>query len=454
MSGYLLRGGRVIDPSQELDRIADVRVLDGWVAEIGQDLKPEGSEKTIDCTGFWVTPGFIDVHVHFREPGQTYKEDLESGGNAAVAGGFTSVCCMPNTSPALDHPAIVREILQKAERVSPCRIYVVAALTRNMAGEQLCDYPALKSAGAVAVSDDAFPIQSAAVMRNAMRWCAALDLPVVTHCEDQSLTEGGCLNEGLVSAKLGLKGMPAVAEDIQIARNCLLALETGCRLHIQHLSTSTGLHLVNYFKDQVAERMNDRLKKPSKSAPLPEKTLMRPLISCEVSPHHLLLTELACETFNTNAKMNPPLRTEADRTKLAEALRVGLREEIIDCIATDHAPHAPFEKARTFPDAPLGIVGLETALGCMITVSNRFGLLEPSDLVRLMSTKPALLFNLPGGTLKQGSPADMTVIDPEARWTVEPDKFRSKSRNTPFAGWELQGKAVYTFVGGEVKYEA
>jgi dihydroorotase len=453
MPGYLLKGGRVIDPSQELDEIADVRVAEGRVTEIGQDLKPEGNQKTIDCTGFWVTPGLIDVHVHLREPGQTHKENLESGGHAAVAGGFTSVCCMPNTSPALDNPALLREIRQKAERVSPCRVYVVAALTRNMAGEQLCDYAALKAAGAVAVSDDAFPIQSAAVMRNAMRWCAALDLPIVTHCEDKSLTEGGSLNEGAVSAQRGLKGMPAVAEDIQIARNCLLALETGCRLHIQHLSTAAGLHLVSYFKERVAERMDDRLKKPYKSAPLNEKALMRPLISCEVSPHHILLTELACETFDTNAKMNPPLRTEADRTALAWALSERLDAGIIDCIATDHAPHAPFEKARTFPDAPLGIVGLETALGCVITVSNRFGLLEPPDLVRLMSTKPALLFNLPGGTLKLGSPADITVIDPETRWTVEPEKFRSKSRNTPFAGWELQGRAVYTLVGGELKHE-
>lgn len=443
----------MIDPSQELDRVADVRVLDGCVAEIGQNLKSEGSESTIDCSGFWVTPGLIDVHVHLREPGQTHKEDLESGGNAAVAGGFTSVCCMPNTSPALDHPAIVREMLQKAERVSPSRVYVVAALTRNMAGEQLCDYPALKSAGAVAVSDDAFPIQSSAVMRNAMRWCAALDLPVVTHCEDKSLTEGGSLNEGRVSTKLGLKGMPAVAEDIQIARNCLLALETGCRLHIQHLSTEMGLKLVSFFKEQERGRTGDGVKRLYKWTPKTAKLLGKPLISCEVSPHHLLLTELACEAFDTNAKMNPPLRTEADRTTLSWSLRDGFNEGIIDCIATDHAPHAPFEKSRTFPEAPLGIVGLETALGCMMTANSRFGQLEPSDLVRLMSTNPALLFNLPGGTLRQGAPADITVIDPEARWTVEPDKFCSKSRNTPFGGWTLQGRAVYTLVGGEVRYE-
>lgn len=439
----------MIDPSQELDRVADVRVLNGCVAEIGQDLKSESSEKTIDCRGFWVTPGLIDVHVHLREPGQTHKEDLESGGNAAVAGGFTSICCMPNTSPALDHPAIVCEMLQKAERVSPSRVYVVAALTRNMAGEQLCDYPALQSAGAVAVSDDAFPIQSAAIMRNAMRWCASLDLPVVTHCEDKSLTEGGSLNEGRVSAKLGLKGMPAVAEDIQIARNCLLALETGCRLHIQHLSTAMGLKLVSFFKEQDWGQTDDRLKRLDKWTPKTAKLLSKPLISCEVSPHHLLLTELACEAFDTNAKMNPPLRTEADRACLTQALKDGL----IDCIATDHAPHAPFEKSRTFPEAPLGIVGLETALGCMMTANSRFGQLEPSDLVRLMSMNPALLFNLPGGTLQLGVPADITVIDPEARWTVEPDKFRSKSRNTPFAGWELQGRAVYTLVGGEIRYE-
>ncbi len=427
MSGNrLLRNGRVLDPSQGIDRIADVRIREGKIAEIGTNLIPEQGETVLDCTDCWVAPGLVDIHVHLREPGQSHKETLQTGGESAVAGGFTTVCCMPNTDPPLDSPLLVREILQRAERESPCRVYVVASLTVGMKGEQLCDYPALKSAGAVACSDDAFPIQDAEVMRRAMLACQAYDLPVITHCEDKSLSAGGSMHRGEVSARLGLNGIPASSETVQIARNALLAMETGCHLHIQHLSTAMGLELVRFFKAHGAR------------------------LTCEVSPHHLLLSHEVCEGYDTNAKMNPPLRTREDCLVLAQ----GILDGTIDCIATDHAPHAQFEKERTFDDAPFGIVGLETALGCILLWNSQQARpLEPLTLIDLMSTRPARLLGLPAGTLAVGTPADVVVIDPTVRWTVDPSQFRSKSRNTPFTGWELLGKARYTLVGGEVVYQ-
>ncbi len=421
----LLRNGRVIDPSQGLDTPADVRVREGCIAEIGTSFSPESGETVIDCTDCWVTPGLVDVHVHLREPGQSYKETLQTGGEAAVAGGFTTICCMPNTDPPLDSPTLVREIRQRAERESPVRVYVVSALTVGMKGEQLCDYWALKEAGAVACSDDAFPIQNAEVIRRAMLACQAYELPVITHCEDKSLSAGGSMHRSEVSAHLGLNGIPASSETVQIARNTLLAMETGCHLHIQHLSTAMGLELVRFFKARGAR------------------------LTCEVAPHHLLLSHEACEGYNTDAKMNPPLRTNEDRLALAG----GVLDGTIDCIATDHAPHARFEKERTFDEAPFGIVGLETALGSMLLWNQGQVLpMEPMCLIDLMSTRPARLLSLPAGTLAVGTPADIAVIDPHARWVVDPTQFRSKSRNTPFAGWELVGRVRYTMVGGEVVY--
>ncbi|MCX7687503.1 MAG: dihydroorotase [Fimbriimonadales bacterium] len=424
---YLLANGRVLDPSQNRDEVAHLVIRGGRIAEITPILPSDPSLKRIDCDGLWVAPGLVDIHVHLREPGQSYKETLQTGGAAALAGGFTTICCMPNTEPPLDSPTLVREIRQRAERETPCRVYVVAALTQGMAGEQLCDYHALKQAGAVACSDDAFPVQNAEVMRRAMQACAAYELPVVTHCEDKSLSAGGSMHRGVVSSLLGLQGIPASSETVQIARNALLAWETGCQLHLQHLSTAVGVALVRFFKAQGVR------------------------LTCEVCPHHLLLTDSACEGYDTNAKMNPPLRTESDRRALSE----GLIEGVIDCIATDHAPHAPFEKERTFPDAPFGIVGLETAFGCIGLWNHQQGTpLSPLEWIRLMSTAPAQILNLPAGTLQVGAPADVVVIDPHARWIVNPDEFRSKGRNTPFRGWELIGKVRYTFVGGECVYSA
>lgn len=427
MVSYLLKNGRLLDPVQGLDLHGDLRIREGRIAEVAPSLTPEAGETVLDCTDCWIAPGLVDIHVHLREPGQNYKETLQTGGAAAVAGGFTSVCCMPNTDPPLDSPTLVREILARAERESPCKVYVVAALTQGMRGEVPCDYHALKQAGAVACSDDAFPVQSAEVMRRAMLGCAAYGLPVVTHCEDKTLSEGASMHAGAVSARLGLKGAPASAETVHIARNALLAHETGCHLHIQHLSTAMGVELVRFFKAQGVQ------------------------ITAEVSPHHLLLTDAACAEFDTDAKMNPPLRTEADRAALAQ----GVLQGVIDCIATDHAPHAPFEKAQPFPAAPFGILGLETALGCVLLWNSQLPQpLTPLQIVNLMSTVPARLMGLPAGTLEIGAPADVVVIDPHLRWTVDPAAFRSRSRNTPFKGWTLTGKPRYTFVNGVLVYQA
>ena len=427
MNAYLLKNGRILDPTQHWDMRGDLRVREGRIAEIAPVLTPEAGETLIDCTGCWVAPGLVDIHVHLREPGQSYKETLQTGGAAAVAGGFTSICCMPNTDPPLDNPTLVREILARAKRESPCKVYVVAALTQGMRGELPCDYHALKQAGAVACSDDAFPVQSAEVMRRAMLGCAAYGLPVVTHCEDQTLSAGASMHAGAVSALLGLKGAPSSAETVQIARNALLAQETGCALHIQHLSTAIGVSLVRWFKAQGVP------------------------ITTEVTPHHLLLTESACAQFDPDAKMNPPLRTEADR----EALTQGVRDGVIDCIATDHAPHAPFEKAQPFPAAPFGVLGLETALGCVLLWNAQLPQpLEPLQIVNLLSTAPARVMGLPAGTLQVGAPADVVVIDPERRWRVNPAELRSQSRNTPFKGWELIGKVRYTFVDGTMRHAA
>ncbi|MGQ9657397.1 MAG: dihydroorotase [Fimbriimonadales bacterium] len=427
MNRYLLRNGLLLDPAQSLAARGDLRMRDGRIVEVGGSLAPEAGETVVDCTGCWIAPGLVDIHVHLRDLGQSYKETLQTGGTAAVAGGFTSVCCMPNTEPPLDSPTLVRELYARAQEESPCRVYVVAALTQGMRGELPCDYHALRQAGAVACSDDAFPVQSAAVMRRAMLGCAAYGLPVVTHCEDKSLSEGASMHAGAVSARLGLAGAPTSAETVQIARNALLAHETGCHLHVQHLSTAEGVALVRFFREQGVR------------------------LTTEVTPHHLLLTDAACEGFDTQAKMNPPLRTDADRDALAQ----GVLQGVIDCIATDHAPHAPFEKAQPFPSAPFGILGLETALGCVLLWNRQLPQpLAPLQIVNLMSTAPARLMGLPAGTLQVGAPADVAVIDPECRWRVDAERFRSRSRNTPFHGWELVGKARYTFVGGALVHRA
>ncbi|NUL81287.1 MAG: dihydroorotase [Armatimonadetes bacterium] len=417
MSSLLLRGGRVIDPANSRDETADLHVDDGLIVA-------SGGAEVIDCGGLWVCPGLIDPHVHFREPGQTHKEDIDTGSMSAAAGGYASVACMPNTSPSIDNPELVRQLMERAKNV---RLYVVAAMTEGMAGERLTDYAALKEAGAIAVSDDAYPLQSARMMREGMRLAARVGLPVVTHCEDKSLTVPGAIHEGEVAERLGVPGMPSVAEEIHIARNALLALETGAHLHVQHLSTALGIDLIRYFRQLGAK------------------------ITCEVAPHHLLLTDKAVLAEGTMAKMNPPLRTQKDADALSQALIQGE----IDHIATDHAPHTAEEKTQPLGQAPFGIVGLETALPLMLEWNRRHGdPLSPMRLIELMSTAPARVFGLNAGSLSPGQPADIVVIDPDRERMVKPQDLKSKSKNTPFGGWILRGWPVMTILGGRIVHDA
>jgi dihydroorotase len=417
----ILSGGRILDPSQNVDREGDLVIEDGKIAGIVAAGSAQGGEAR-DVRGKLVTPGLIDLHVHLREPGSEYKEDIESGTRAAAAGGFTAVCCMPNTNPAIDTAAVVRQILERAEQAGSARVYPIAALTRGMGGDQLSEMADLKAAGAVAVSDDAFPLQNAETMRRGMEYCAQFGLVLMTHNEDKALTAGGAMNEGYMATVMGVPGIPRVSEDIAAARNLILAKLTGCRLHLLHISTAGTVELLRRAKaDGVAA-------------------------TGETAPHYWALTDTACEGYNTNAKMNPPLRTEED----AEAIKRGLADGTMDAIATDHAPHAPYEKEQEFDKAPFGILGLETAFALTCTHLVKPGVLSLADAIDKLSCAPARLLNLPGGTLAPDSPADISVFDLDAAWTVDPAQFRSKSRNTPFAGWALQGKAVFTVVGGRI----
>lgn len=420
----ILAGGRILDPSQDIDREGDLVLEDGKIAGIvASGTAPTDSHTTVrDVRGKLVTPGLIDIHVHLREPGFEYKEDIESGSRAAAAGGFTSVCCMPNTNPSIDTAAVVRQIIERAEQVGICRVYPIAALTRNMAGDQLTEIADLRAAGACAVSDDAFPIQNAETMRRGMEYCAQFGLTLMTHNEDKALTRGGAMNEGYTATVLGIPGIPRVSEDIATARNILLAQLTGCPLHLLHISTAGTVELLRRAKaDGIA-------------------------VTGESGPHYWALTDAACEGYNTDAKMNPPLRTSTDN----DAVKRGLADGTIDAIATDHAPHAPYEKEQEFDQAPFGILGLETVFASVCTHLVEPGILSLSDAIAKMTHIPARILNLPGGTLATGAPADVAVLDPNAEWTVDPARFQSKSRNTPFIGQILRGRAVLTVLGGRL----
>ncbi len=421
MKPVLLTGGRVIDPSRDFDQIADVLLADGKIESVGSGLiGPEGIQ-TVDVAGRVVAPGLVDVHVHLREPGREDAETVATGARAAAAGGFTAICAMPNTDPVTDNQAAVGFIVKQGAAARAARVYPIGAISLGQKGEHLAEFGELVQAGAVAVSDDGHPVVSSHLMRTALEYAQTFDVPVVDHCEDPTLAHGGAMHEGVVSTQLGLKGIPSAAEAIMVARDILLAELTGGHVHICHVSARQSVDLIRQGKDRGVN------------------------VTAEATPHHFALTHDACANYDTNTKMNPPLRELAD----VEAIRVGLEDGTIDAIATDHAPHHYETKDRDFDEAPFGVVGLETALGLGISELVTPGLLTLPQLIRRMSTDPARIFHLPGGTLQPGMPADLCIFDPEARWVVEPDRFYSKSRNTPFAGRWLQGRVEGTFVGGE-----
>ncbi|HSG08632.1 MAG TPA: dihydroorotase [Longimicrobiales bacterium] len=421
----VLQGGRVIDPSQGLDGVHDVLLVDGVVAEVGTALSVSEDARRIDCSGLVVTPGLVDVHVHLREPGGEHKETIASGARAAAAGGFTSICAMPNTDPAIDDPATVGYVVAQGRLAGAARVYPVGCISKERKGERLALIGEMVEAGAVAITDDGSPVMDSGLMRLALLYAQSFGIPVADHPEDLTLSGRGHMNAGLVSTRLGLPGKPNAAEDIHIVRDLLLAELTGGHIHLQHISTRFGVESIRQAKARGVH------------------------VTAEASPHHLVLTERAVEGYRTEAKMNPPLRTEED----VAAVRAGLADGTLDTIATDHAPHHYDEKEAAFADAPNGIVGLETALGVVLTRVVGEGVIDLPTMVERMSCQPARAFGLPGGTLAAGSVADVTVFDPEAVWTVDPARFRSKSHNTPFGGWQLKGVVRYTLVGGRSVFE-
>ncbi len=424
MRPLLLRGGRVIDPSRGADDVADVLIVDGKIAAVGRGIPtPDGAIER-PCAGQVIAPGLIDLHVHFREPGQEETETISTGAMAAAAGGFTAVCAMPNTDPVTDNQAAVGFVVRQAIRAAKARVYPIGAVSIGQRGEQLAEFGELVGAGAVAVSDDGLPVISSHLMRTALEYAKTFGVPVADHCEDPTLAHGA-MHEGLVSTRLGLKGIPSAAEEIMVARDIILSELTGGHVHLCHMSTRGSVDLIRRAK---------------------EKGLR---VTAEATPHHFALTHERCEGYDTNAKMNPPLREVADR----DAIRSALQDGTIDVIASDHAPHHYDAKERAFSEAPNGIVGLETAFGIGMRELVEPGLLSLPNLIERMSTMPARIFHLPGGTLAVGAPADVVVLDPEVRWTVEASQFNSKSANSPFLGEELIGRAELTLVDGRPVFE-
>ena len=414
----------MIDPGR-FNGMTDVLIDEGRIVAVGPHLKVPAGATKIDATGRLVLPGFVDLHVHFREPGFEYKESIQSGAGAAVAGGFTSVCCMPNTYPVNDNQAITEFILDRARAAGFANVFPIGAITKGSEGKELAEIGDLRRAGCVAISDDGKPVMNSLVMRRAMEYALAFDVPVVDHCEDLHLAEGGCMNEGAISTELGLPGMPAAAEDVMVARNVALAELTGARLHLAHISTEGSVRMVREAKSRGLK------------------------VTAEACPHHFTITEEVVRGYNTYAKMNPPLRTWKD----VQAIKEGLRDGTIDVIATDHAPHATQEKQLGFTEAPFGIVGLETALPLTFALVEE-GVLSLESAVDKLSTAPAKVFGLTKGTLTVGADADVAIVDQQEQWEVDPAKFRSKSRNTPFAGWKVKGRVMTTIVGGRVVFEA
>lgn len=419
----VLAGGWVLDPGR-WNGEADVWIKNGVIdAVVSPDVCPPGGARCVDVTGLLVLPGLVDLHVHLREPGFEYKETIATGGAAAVAGGFTGICCMPNTKPVNDMPAVTTLIRAKAAAAGMARVYPIGAITRGSLGKEITDLAALKLAGCVAVSDDGKPVMDDEVMRRAMERAAAVDLPVIDHCEDLTLSGCGCMNEGPVARALGWPAIPSRAETRMVERDIRLARETGARLHVAHVSSADTVGAIRRAKAQGWP------------------------VTAEACPHHFMLTDEAVRRSGPNAKMNPPLRGERDRAAVVE----GLADGTIDAIATDHAPHAEYEKQWGMDRAPFGIVGLETALALTLQLVER-GALSLDRAVQCLTSKPAGLLGLPGGTLAPGTPADVVAVDRAYEWVVDPEQFHSKGRNTPFAGWRLRGQVVMTMVGGQVVF--
>lgn len=427
-SQLILRGGRVIDPASRHDGIADVVVSGGKIVAVGPEAGREGGSapgvRVIDATGLVVAPGLVDVHVHLREPGQEYKEDIASGARAAAAGGFTTVCCMPNTEPPNDSRAVTELIVRRAAEAAVVRVYPIGAISKGLKGESLAEMGEMKDAGIVAVSDDGRPVMNAELMRLALEYARTFGLPVVQHCEDRNLAGAGVMNEGAAATRAGLRGQPAAAESVMVRRDIELVALTGARYHVAHVSTAVAVAAVREAKRRGL------------------------WVTCEVTPHHLILTDEACLGYDTSTKCAPPLRSRADMMALQEALADGT----IDCIATDHAPHAVQDKQVEFDRAAFGMLGLETALSLGLKLVEE-GVLGLGPLLEKMTVAAARIFDLPAGTLGAGAAADVVIFDPQTRWVVDRDQLRSKSRNTPFHGWELPGRVRYTIVGGQVVYD-
>lgn len=426
MRPLLLRGGKLVDPSQRLNKVGDLLIANGEIKSVGGSIDGPDDAEVVDCKGLIVSPGFIDVHCHLREPGREDVETVATGARAAAAGGFTAVCAMPNTDPVTDNQAAVGFIVRQAQRAAAARVYPIGAISVGQEGKVLAEFGEMVGAGAVAVSDDGKPVASAQLMRTALEYARTFRIPVIDHCEEPTLSADGAMNEGIVSAQLGLKGIPAEAEEIMVIRDILLARLTGGHVHLAHISTRGSVELIRWGKDRGIN------------------------VTADVCPHHLSLTEESVRGYETNAKMNPPLRTADD----VEALRDAVKDGTIDLIATDHAPHHYDEKEREFADAPNGIVGLETALAVIVTNLVETKYLSFPDLVDRMACTPARIFNLPGGSLKKGAAADVTVFHPDAKWKVDPAAFLSKGRNTPFAGMTLTGRAACTIVAGMIVYRS
>ena len=419
-----ITGGRVIDPETKTDRIADVFIRDGVIRRVEKARGKTRAKERIDAKGKIVVPGLIDMHTHLREPGREYQETIYTGSCAAVAGGFTSICCMPNTQPPIDNQETVKFVYEKAEQAK-CRVYCIGCITKRREGEELTEINDLVQAGVVAISDDGNPVSDSRVFRNALEYSRMFDLPVISHCEDMELSANGVMHEGFVSTNLGMCGIPAMAEEIAVGRDIALAEFTRARLHIAHVSTKGSVEMVRQAKRRGVK------------------------VTCEATPHHFTLTDEIIRTFDTNAKVNPPLRTERD----VEAIKRGLKDGTIDCIATDHAPHSIEEKEVEFDFAPPGLVGLETALGLVITELINKRVLSWTQAVAKMTSNPARILELDGGRMRKNSPADITIIDPKATWVVDPSKFLSKSKNSPFGGIKLTGRVCYTIVDGKVVFE-